>query len=169
MIETAVLLILCPDRKGLVAKVSGLLYAHGANIVHADQHQDPDQGLFFMRVEWSLDGFDLPRFRAEFEPLAAELEMRWRLQESARRLRVAIFVSSHLHCLADLLFRYKAGELRCTIPVIVSNHPDAAELARFNDVAFRHLPTTTDNRAQVEAAQFALLDEHRVDLVVLAR
>src|SRR6187397_2905719 len=101
--DTAVLLILCPDRKGLVAKVSSLLYEHGANIVHADQHQDPDQELFFMRVEWALDGFDVRRFRAEFERMAGELDMRWRLEESPRRLRVAIFVSSHLHCLADLL------------------------------------------------------------------
>jgi len=169
MNETAVLLILCPDRKGLVAKVSGLLYAHGANILHADQHQDPDQALFFMRVEWALDGFDLPRFRVEFNNLASELEMRWRLEESGRRLRVAIFVSSHLHCLADLLFRYKAGELPCAIPIIVSNHPDAAGLAGFNDVAFHHLPTTDSNGPHVEAAQLALLDEHGIDLVVLAR
>jgi len=169
MRETAVLLILCPDRKGLVAKVSSLLYAHGANILHADQHQDPDQALFFMRVEWSLDGFDLGRFRAEFEGLASDLQMRWRLEESGHRPRVAIFVSSHLHCLADLLFRYTAGELGCVIPLVISNHSEAADLARFNGIEFHHVPTAGDNRGQVEAAQLALLDQHRVDLIVMAR
>ena len=80
MRNTAVLLIDCPDRKGLVAAVADLLYRHGANIPHADQHQDHEAGLFFMRVEWELDGFDLDAFREEFEPIAAEFQMRWRLK-----------------------------------------------------------------------------------------
>jgi formyltetrahydrofolate deformylase len=149
--------------------VSSLLYEHGANIVHADQHQDPDQELFFMRVEWALDGFDVRRFRAEFERMAGELDMRWRLEESPRRLRVAIFVSSHLHCLADLLFRHSSGELACDIPLVISNHPDAGELSRFNGVEFHLLPITTENRAAVEASQLALLDAQEIDLVVMAR
>src|SRR5262252_4450129 len=102
--HTAALLIDAPDRKGLVASVSGLLYRHGANILHADQHQDHEAGLFFMRVEWAINnGFDLDAFRAAFSPLAAELHMRWRIELLSDRPAVAVFVSRHLHCLADLL------------------------------------------------------------------
>src|SRR5690349_20658216 len=109
--NTAVLLIVCPDRKGLVARVSTLLYEHDANIIHADQHQDPDAGLFFMRVEWALDSFDLDVFRLAFEPLARELRMEWRLWRSSERARLGILVSRQLHCLTDLLERRRAGEL----------------------------------------------------------
>src|SRR5579871_1225098 len=103
MRNTAVLLINCPDRKGLVAAVANLLYRYGANITHADQHQDHDAGLFFMRVEWGLDGFDSDAFRGEFQAMAAELQMTWRLSAMQEMPRVAIFVSQHLHCLVDLL------------------------------------------------------------------
>src|ERR1700690_1221678 len=117
MKDTAVLLIDCPDRKGLVARVSSLLYERGANILHADQHQDHDLGLFFMRVEWALDGtgngsgkasgaFDLGAFKAAFAPMAVELGMRWRLTSRAQQPRVALFCSQYLHCMADLLDRW---------------------------------------------------------------
>src|SRR5450755_3412126 len=101
MRTTAVLLITCPDRKGLVAAVASLLYRYGANITHADQHQDHEAGLFFMRVEWTLNdagaGFDLDAFRAEFSGTAAELKMRWELKSVSEVPRVAIFVSQYLH------------------------------------------------------------------------
>jgi formyltetrahydrofolate deformylase len=169
MPDTAVLLIDCPDRKGLVAGVSGLLYKFGANITHADQHQDHEAGLFFMRVEWVVDGFDLPRFRAEFEPIAVELKMRWQLKLMADRPRVAIFVSQYLHCLVDLLHRRHSGELHCEIPLIVSNHEDARDLAAFYGIEFRHIPINRENRPQAEREQLRLLAEARIDLVVLAR
>src|ERR1039458_6303560 len=119
MRNSAVLLIDCPDRKGLVAGVANLLYRYGANITHADQHQDPEAELFFMRVEWDLAAFDLLSFREEFENLAAALQMRWRLNLMSQPPRVAIFVSKYLHCLADLLYRYQTGELPCVIPLII--------------------------------------------------
>src|SRR5580704_8796557 len=122
MRDTAVLLIDCPDQRGLVAAVASLLFRHGANITHADQHQDHEAGLFFMRVEWALDGFNVEGFRAAFAPAATELKMTWRLEISTEEPRVAIFVSQQLHCLADLLYRHQAGELACAIPCIVSNH-----------------------------------------------
>jgi formyltetrahydrofolate deformylase len=167
--NTAVLLIDCPDRKGLVASVSGLLYRHGANILHADQHQDHEAGLFFMRVEWTLDDFDLVAFRSAFEPLAAELHMRWRIAAMSRPVRAALFVSQHLHCLADLLHRHQAGELPCEIPIVIGNHPDGEALARFHGIEFRHIPVRGDAKQAAEAQQLALLREGRVDLVVLAR
>ena len=169
MRNTAVLLIDCPDRKGLVASVASLLYRHGANITHADQHQDHEAGLFFMRVEWELEGFDLEVFRGEFGQMAEKLRMRWRLAEMAGRPRVAVFVSQYLHCLVDLLHRQQAGELHCAIPLIVSNHPDAEPLARFYGVEFRLMPVTAETKPRAEAAQLALLEEHGIDLVVLAR
>ena len=169
MRNTAVLLIDCPDRKGLVAGVASLLYRHGANITHADQHQDHEAGLFFMRVEWVLEGFDLPAFQAEFRELAIELQMRWRLGFLSEAPRVALFVSQYLHCLADLLYRRQAGELRCSIPLIVSNHRDGEALAQFHGAAFRHIPVTPSTKQEAEAEQLRVLEAERIDLVVLAR
>jgi formyltetrahydrofolate deformylase len=187
MKDSAVLLIDCPDRRGLVARVSSLLYRHGANILHADQHQDHDLGLFFMRVEWALEGsserlagrasdppqdaqiypdrFDLEAFRAAFAPLADELGMRWRLSSSGRLARVALFCSQYLHCMADLLHRWRTGELLCEIPLIVSNHRDVEKLAAFYGIPFEHVPAGT----RAEARQLELLSSHKIDLVVLAR
>lgn len=176
MPDSAVLLIDCPDRKGLVARVAGLLYEWGANILHADQHQDHDLGLFFMRVEWALNGeksgstrFDLSGFEKAFAQLAAELDMRWKLSASAQPPRVALFCSQYLHCMADLLQRWRSGELGCEIPVIVSNHREVENLAAFYGIPFEHVPLTAATRADAEAHQLALLERHQIDLVVLAR
>jgi formyltetrahydrofolate deformylase len=179
MKNSAVLLIDCPDRKGLVARVAGLLYEHGANILHADQHQDHDLGLFFMRVEFALDepqengspagGFNLEDFRAVFAPLAAELGMRWKLSSTARRPRMALFCSQYLHCMADLLHRWRTGELDCEIPVIVSNHREVEQLAAFYGIPFEYVAVTAATRAEAEAQQLELLARQEVELVVLAR
>lgn len=169
MRNTAVLLINCPDRKGLVAGVSGLLYRYGANITHADQHQDHEAGLFFMRVEWSLEDFDLNAFRAEFRSTAAGLQMQWQLKLMSEVPRVAVFVSQYLHCLADVLYRQKAGELPCSIPVIVSNHHDGEELARFYGIEFRYWPMNPESKKEAEREQRRLLAAEGIDLIVLAR
>ncbi len=171
MRNTAVLLIACPDRKGLVAAIADFLYRHNANIVHADQHQDPEATLFLMRVEWDLEGFDLGlhRFEETFAPIAAQYAMRWNLALSSVRPSLAIFVSRYDHCLADLLYRRQAGELYCDIPLIVSNHPDTHWLAEAYKVPFQHIAVHRDNKDEAEAAQLALLAAHHVDFVVLAR
>ncbi|HEV2133260.1 MAG TPA: formyltetrahydrofolate deformylase [Terracidiphilus sp.] len=169
MKDTAVLLIDCPDRKGLVARVSSLLYQRGANILHADQHIDRELGMFFMRVEWALDGFDLEAFRTAFSALAAELQMRWALTSGARRPRVALFCSQYLHCAADLLYRWKTGELDCEIPLIISNHTAVSELAAFHGVPFVHTPLTPATRPDCERKQLQLLEANAIELVVLAR
>ena len=183
MKESAVLLIDCPDRRGLVARVSNLLYQHGANILHADQHQDHALGLFFMRLEFALNGagedsttlaanpapFDLEAFKAAFAPLADELGMQWHLTSSNRRPRVALFCSQYLHCMADLLHRWRTGELLCQIPVIVSNHRAVENLAAFYGIPFEYIPQTSATRAEAEAQQLDLLAAKDVDLVVLAR
>ena len=169
MKNTAVLLINCPDRKGLVAAVASLLYRFGANITHADQHQDHEIGLFFMRVEWTLEGFDLRAFRAEFQATAAELRMEWQLRLMADVPRVAVFVSQHLHCLVDILHRQQAGELPCSIPLIISNHRAGEALARFYGVGFRYIPVKAGAREEAEAEQRRLLAAEGIDLIVLAR
>ena len=177
MNDSAVLLIDCPDQKGLVARVSSLLYSQGANILHADQHQDHELGLFFMRVEFALNGapapgaapFDLAAFEAAFAPLAAQLQMTWKLTSTARRPRVALFCSQYLHCMADLLYRWRTGELGCEIPLVVSNHRDVAPLADFYAIPFHHIPVTPATRLTAEARHVDLLQHHGVDLIVLAR
>ena len=169
MKDSAVLLIDCPDRKGLVARVSGLLYERGANILHADQHRDQELGLFFMRVEFELDGFDLEGFRAAFAALAHELNMTWKLTASTRRPRVALFCSQYLHCMADLLHRWRSGELVCEIPLIVSNHRDVANLAAFYGVPFEYVSVSAETRAAAEARQLELLARHQIEFIVLAR
>lgn len=176
MKDSAVLLIDCPDRKGLVARVSGLLYEWGANILHADQHIDHELGMFFMRVEWALNGagagasgFDLAGFRIRFARLADELEMHWTLHSGGQRPRVALFCSQYLHCVADLLYRWRTGELDCEIPLIVSNHTAVAELAGFHGVPFEHTPVTPATRGDAERRQLELLAAHGIELAVLAR
>jgi formyltetrahydrofolate deformylase len=176
MKDSAVLLIDCPDQKGLVARVSTLLYECGANILHADQHQDHELGLFFMRVEWALaddshssQSFDLEAFKEVFAPLARELGMRWKLTSGDRRPRMALFCSQYLHCMADLLYRWRAGELECEIPLIVSNHREVETLAAFYGIPFEHVPVTAATRAEAEAQQLELLAQHEIELVVLAR
>ena len=171
MKNTAVLLVTCPDRKGIVAGVSEFLYRHDANILHADQHQNAERGLFLMRVEWDLAGFglDLAEFPRRFAPVADRFEMRWRLERSDQPVRVALFVSKYDHCLMDLLYRHRTGELPCTIPLIVANHPDAERWAKFYDIPFHLIPVPAAAKAEAERAQLALLAEHKIDLVVLAR
>jgi len=171
--DRAVLLIDCPDRKGLVALVSGLLYEQSANILHADQHQDHELGLFFMRVEWALEGEtpqeDLAAFELAFTPLAKELHMRWQFRRMAQKPRVALFCSQYLHCIADLLHRASANELACEIALVISNHRAAEALADFHGVPFVHIPVTPETRADAEAKQLALLESFEIELVVLAR
>lgn len=181
MKDTAVLLIHCPDRKGLVARVSGLLYEHGANILHADQHQDHDLGMFFMRVEWALNptagpdtsdrslGFDLVKFSRAFGPIAAELEMQWQIGVMNLPSRVALFCSQYLHCMADLLHRWQSRELDCDIRVIVSNHRQVEKLAAYYGIPFEHVPVTALTRAEAETRQFEILEANKIELVVLAR
>lgn len=171
MKNTATLLVICPDTRGIVASVGEFLYRNGANVLHADQHQDGERGLFLMRVEWDLHGFtlDLDEFDRRFSPIADRFQMRYRVERSARPFRVAVFVSKYDHCLVDLLYRHHSGELACEIPLIVSNHPDAEKWARFYQIPFHLIPVESGNKDSAEAKQLALLTDTRIDLVVLAR
>ena len=169
--RTAVLLLDCPDAKGIVASISGFLYAHGANILHSDQHQDNESHLLFMRVEFDLADLTLALddFAREFSPIANRFQMQWRLEDTARRKRVAIFVSRQQHCLVDLLHRHQTRELECEIALIASNHPDAQPLAEFYKVPFHHIPVEIGGKAAAEAGQIDLIERNHIDLIVLAR
>jgi formyltetrahydrofolate deformylase len=168
---SAILLVTCPDRPGLVASVAGFLRDHGGNIIHADQHTDRTAGTFLQRVEFELDGFDLPRdaIGPAFAPLARRFDMTWQLRFSDEIVRVAILVSKLGHCVYDLLARWRLEELRIDIPLIVSNHADLEPIARDFGIDFHHLPVTPETRPAQEAALLDLLERHDVHAVVLAR
>ena len=171
MKNTATLLITCPDAKGIVAAIADFLYQHNANILHADQHQDAENNLFLMRVEWDVAGFSLTEanFNAAFKPIYSKFDMVWQLKLSQHKTRVAIMVSQYDHCLADLLHRHKSGELACEIPLVISNHRDTEALVKFYGIDFHCLPVTKENKIEAEAAQFHLFDDYNIDLIVLAR
>jgi formyltetrahydrofolate deformylase len=171
MKNTATLLITCPDTKGIVAAIADFLYQHNANILHADQHQDAENNLFLMRVEWDVANFNLAEadFGAVFAPIADKFSMHWQLKLSRHKTRVAIMVSQYDHCLADLLHRHKSGELACEIPLVISNHRDTEDLVKFYGIDFHYLPVTKETKADIEAAQFKLFTDYNIDLIVLAR
>ena len=164
-------LLTCPDQRGLVARVADFVWRLGGNITDADQHTDDQEGIFFQRVEFMLDGVDAGRseIASQFEPLAQEWGMTWRLTFSDQTRRVAILVSRQSHCLYDLLARWRSGELPCDIVAIVSNWPEHADAAQHFGVPYHELPVTAETRRTQEAALLELLDAESVDVVVLAR
>ena len=172
---TAVLLLSCPDQRGVVAATAEFIAAHDGNIVHAEQHVDPGAGgsgaVFFQRVEFELEGFGLDRDEivAAFAPTAQRLGMHVDLRFTDVPTPTAIMASKQPHCLYDLLTRWRSGELPMDLRVIVSNHPDHAAFADHMGVPYVHLPVTPDTKAEQEAAVLSALDEHGVELVVMAR
>jgi formyltetrahydrofolate deformylase len=160
--DTATLLIHCPDR---------FIFSHQGNIIDLQQHIEPANNAFFMRLEWSLDQFTLEREEIEsrLQPMARRHEMKLILRFSSQRKRVALFVTKENHCLYDLLARHEAGELPVDIPLIISNHDTLRPAAERFNIPFHHFPVTTETKDAQEAAQIALLKEQRIDTVVLAR
>lgn len=172
-LNTAVLTISCPDRRGIVAAVSQFLHNHGANIIHSDQHStDPSGGTFFMRMEFYLGGLDLAREafeRAFAQVVAGPFDMEWGLSYAAQPKRMAVLVSRYDHCFLDLLWRKRRGELNVEIPLILSNHEDLRRDAEMFGLPFHVIPVTRENKAEAEAEQVRLLRESGADFAVLAR
>jgi len=168
---TLIALLHGPDQPGLVARVSGWIFARGGNILHADQHRDREAGIFFQRIEWVPTGSAgvAEREAGDFLAFAASLGMQAKVILSSRRARIAVFVSKADHCFHDLILRWKAGDFSGDIVAIAGNHTDLAEAARGYGVPFHHIPVTADTKPQAEARQLALLDDLGADLVVLAR
>ena len=171
MKNSAVLLVQCPDRKGLDAAIAEFISRHDGNILHFEQHQAGVERFYLARVEWDLTGFrlDMKDFDAAFGPIAHKFGMNWCIALGDRRPRVAIFVSKYDHCLVDLLYRQRNGELACDFPLIISNHPDAKRHADFYGLPFHMISVTRENKQQAESQQLKLLAENNIDLVVLAR
>jgi len=182
----------CADQKGLDAAIAEFVFRHGGNILHFEQHQAERQQMdvaqasgqqreggmqpgterfYLARVEWDLEGFTLglEDFAREFQPIADKFSMHWRLARSSYRPRVAIFVSKYDHCLADLLYRQRSGELACEMAAIISNHEDAKGDADFYGIGFHYISVTNENKREAERQQLELLKQYAVDLVVLAR
>ena len=169
---TAILLIHCPDAQGIVAAVSEFITKNSGNITFLDQYVDTGASVFFMRIEWELAGFAIPpeKIGEYFDTLIGRrYGMEWELHFSAETPRMAIFVSKLPHCLYDLLARWRSGEIRADIPLVISNHPDMEEVARQFGVEYAHFAITRENKAEQEAAQLELLAARRIDFIVLAR
>ena len=164
------LLIACPDRHGIVAAVSGFLAARDANIVTSDQYStDPEGGAFFMRMAFTIDALSEEFARAFADTVAEPFAMQWRLDDAGRAKRVAVLVSREDHCLLDLLWRRRRGELHCEIPLVISNHPDhAADVEGFG-ARHEHVPVVKGEKPAAEARMLELLEGEEFDLVVLAR
>ena len=170
--NTAILLINCPDKQGILAVVTEFINQHKGNILYLDQYVNREEKVFFMRVEWELDTFQIPKDKIEeyFETLiASRFEMSFRLYFADVKPRMAIFVSKMSHCLYDLLARYAAGEWQVEIPLIISNHPDMEIVAKRFNIEYHHFPINKENKAEQEALQIELLKKHKVTFCVLAR
>ena len=170
--DTAVLRMHCPDQPGIIAVITDFITSNGGNIVYLDQYVDRDEGVFYMRVEWELANFAIPREKLcdYFATLyAGRFNLTHRISFTSHRQRMAIFVSKMSHCLYDLLSRYISGEWDVEIPVIISNHPDLAIVGKQFDIPFEVIPINRDNKAEMEQREFEILDSYGVDFIVLAR
>ena len=165
-----ILTLSCPDRPGIVARVSTLLFERGANILDAQQFDDGETGRFFMRVVFTPGPAGAEAVRPELEALAADLAMDWTLRDPKARRRVMILASQTDHCLADLIWRWRQGELPMDISAVVSNHPEASfPHTDLKGIAFHHLPVSPETKADQEARLSELIDATGTDLVILAR
>jgi len=165
-----ILTLSCPDRTGIVARVSTLLFERSANILDAQQYDDEETGRFFMRVVFDLDVGALDHLTADFTGLAHELSMTWVIRDQRVKRRVMILSSQTDHCLADLIWRWRQGELPMEVSAVVSNHPATTfPHTDLQGIAFHHLPVTPETRAEQEAELWRLIERTRTDLVILAR
>ncbi|WP_258128770.1 formyltetrahydrofolate deformylase [Achromobacter anxifer] len=165
-----ILTLSCPDRTGIVYRVSGLLFELGCNILDSQQFGDEETGRFFLRVHFDVPaGVAASDLRARLDGMSAEYDMELKLHDARRKERLLIMVSKQGHCLNDLLFRVHSGHLHAEVAAIVSNHNDYASLAASYGIPFHHLPVTADTKAEQEKQVLALVDQEGIDLVVLAR
>lgn len=170
--NTAILLMHCPDQPGIIAVITEFINVNGGNIVYLDQYVDKVNGVFYMRVEWDLENFIIPKNKIGeyFQILyAAKYNLNYSLKFSDEPQHMAIFVSKMSHCLYDILARYISGEWDVEIPVIISNHPDLADAAKQFNIPFEVIPVTRENKAEMEQKEFEILDSYNVDFIVLAR
>jgi len=172
MKETAILLISCPDQRGVVAAVTDFLQKNSGNILNLDEHIDSETKQFFMRVEWPIKDFAIQESKIKdyFATLVAKrFEMDWSIEFCQCIPRAALFVSKHAHCFFDILNRWESGEWKIEIPLIISNHEKFRHIADRHNIPYHHFPITKENKKEMEAKEIALLKENDIDLVILAR
>lgn len=170
--NNAVILMHCPDQPGIIAVITEFINTNGGNILYLDQYVDRVNGIFYMRVEWDLEKFLIPKEKINdyfFTLYAQRYNMVYRLSFTDRKQRMAIFVSKMSHCLYDILARYTAGDWEVEIPLIISNHPDLRHVGEQFGIPFEVIPVTRDNKAEMEAREFELLEKYGIDFIVLAR
>ena len=170
--STATMLIHCPDEKGIILSVTNYISRNNGNIVDLDQHVDSEQKIFFMRVEWTLSDFNIPRenIGAHFGyEVAQKYQMQYTVHFRDEKIRMALMVSKMDHCFNDILSRYKSGEWNVEIPLIISNHPDMEETANRFGIPYHYIPVSKQTKVEQEKKQLQLLSDHNIDFVVLAR
>ena len=169
--RSAILLISCPDQRGLVNAVSGFINEYNGNIIELEQYVDTEENIFFMRVQWDLDTFGIPAdiVSSKFELIAARFSMRWNLYFSDETPRMAVLVSKHSHCMLDILSRVQADEWNVSLPLIISNHPDMQDFAQNLGITYLVYDINTGNKKEQEKAILAKLNDYKIDFIVLAR
>ena len=159
-----------PDQKGLVAKVASWIYEREGNIIHADQHRDQEEGVFFQRVEWAVEGNRSAEVEAAaFRDFGDSIGMRTNVAIPGTKPKVALFVSKANHCFHDLVLRWKAGDFPCDISLVISNHETLKPSAEWYGIPFEHVPVTKESKSEAEARQLSLLRSYDIDLVIMAR
>ena len=168
---TAVLLLSCPDKSGLVARISHFIFERGGNILDLDEHVDPEEGIFFVRLAWDMTKFSISPddLKAAFLPLAKEFRADWDIHLPGQKRKVAIFVSKSDHCIREILWRYELGEYNIDIPLVISNHPDLEPLIAQYNIPLHVFPISKENKKDQERKEMVLLSTHNIDTVVLAR
>ena len=166
------MLIHCPDEKGIILSVTNYISRNNGNIVDLDQHVDSEQKIFFLRAEWTLSDFNIPRenIGAHFgSEVAQKYQMQYTIHFRDEKIRMALMVSKMDHCFNDILSRYKSGEWNVEIPLIISNHPDMEETANRFGIPYHYIPVSKQTKVEQEKKQLQLLSDHNIDFVVLAR
>ena len=159
-----------PDQKGLVAKVASWIYEREGNIIHADQHRDQEEGVFFQRVEWAFEGNRSAKVEAAaFRDFGDSIGMRTNVAIPGTKPKVALFVSKANHCFHDLVLRWKAGDFPCDISLVISNHETLKSSAEWYGIPFEHVPVTKESKSEAEARQLSLMRSYDIDLVIMAR
>jgi formyltetrahydrofolate deformylase len=168
---SAILLLSCPDRRGLVSRISHFVFERGGNILDLDEHVDVDGKYFFLRLAWDMKNFSIPESEVAeaFTPLAKEFNAEWKINFAGKNLRIAIFVSKFDHCLQEILWRQRLGEFNIEIPLIISNHQDLKPLADHYGIQYSVFPIAEENKFEQEKKELILLKEKQIDTIVLAR
>jgi len=169
--QIAILLFSCPDRIGLVARISHFIFERGGNILDLDEHVDPQEKIFSIRVAWDMSRFSISpgELIDAFSPLAREFKASWDIKFPEQKMKIAIFVSKYDHCLQEILWRNSIGEFPIEIPLIISNHPDLEGLVAHYKIPYHVFPISSSNKLQQEEQELKLLAEHKVDTIILAR